>query len=352
MNARSTGTLLVLLFLLVLPSAALEGGDAGGPIGSPFKIALCEDGTLLAAGYDEKIALYHANGTCIWERPYSNLRDIALSNSGELIAAAGPGIRLFNKTGDSVWEFQNGYFVYAVSLSGNGTLLVAGVDDETLRYFDWSGGDSWSRAFPDDILSIAITADGRYIAAGTEGGEVYLFRADGEELWHYQLPGREVAHIAASGDGSTIAASSAHEVIHVFNRNGKALWSRAYPGISGLSVSMNGSLIAAGGDGLSLFGRDGTPVRSYDLKSPVTFSLSQVLAIHDAHGLVLLALDEGQDTAGETDRNGEEPSQPRTPLPTLAGEETPAVESGTPLTLLLTGMAVPAAGWLLVARRK
>lgn len=348
MTSRCMGALILLpLVLLALPSAALENENGARLTGSPFKIVLCEDGTFLATGYDDTIALYHANGTCIWERPFSNLRDIAISNSGELTAAAGYGIGIFNRTGDSVWDYQNGYFVYAVSLSGNGTVLVAGVDDETLKYFDWSREDSWSRAFPDDILSIAITSDGRYIAAGTKGGGVYLLKADGIELWHFQLPGKEVSHIAVSGDGSTIAASCAHEMIHVFNRNGKALWSRAYPRISGLSVSPDGSFIAAGGDGLSLFGRDGSLVRSYEPESPATFSLSSVLAIHDARGLLIQPLDEGQDSSVETDRNETVPSHARPSVQGGLGVETSSVESGTLLTLLLTGIAIPAAAWML-----
>ncbi|MDP6489561.1 MAG: PQQ-binding-like beta-propeller repeat protein, partial [Candidatus Poseidoniia archaeon] len=66
----------------------------------------------------------------------------------------------------------------------------------------------WSYTTSDPVRSVAISADGEYIAVGSEDDNVYLFDKDSSTpLWNYTTG--EIAYsVAISADGQYIAAGS------------------------------------------------------------------------------------------------------------------------------------------------
>ena len=61
------------------------------------------------------------------------------------------------------------------------------------------------------VRSVAISADGKYIAAGSDDNKVYLFsKYSGVPLWNYST-GNDVASIAISADGEYIIVGNGRE---------------------------------------------------------------------------------------------------------------------------------------------
>ncbi len=68
------------------------------------------------------------------------------------------------------------------------------------------------------ILSVSLSSDGNYVAAGSKDGNVYFFDREGKLLWKHG------GHLASlSSDGSYIAIESENKV-NLFDRNGNLLW--------------------------------------------------------------------------------------------------------------------------------
>ena len=67
----------------------------------------------------------------------------------------------------------------------------------------------WNYTTGNEVMSVAISDDGEYIAAGSED-EIYLFKNGGETpLWSYSTTGD--VHLTISADGEYIAAVASNE---------------------------------------------------------------------------------------------------------------------------------------------
>ncbi|HIC61906.1 MAG TPA: hypothetical protein EYO72_04155, partial [Marine Group III euryarchaeote] len=74
--------------------------------------------------------------------------------------------------------------------------------------FDKDGIELWTNTTGDGVLSLAISADGEYIVAGSYDKKIYLFNKDSKTpLWNYTTEGT-VWSVAISADGGYIIASS------------------------------------------------------------------------------------------------------------------------------------------------
>ena len=76
------------------------------------------------------------------------------------------------------------------------------------------------------MRSVAISADGEYIAAGNADPEVTLFAKDSSTpLWSYTAGG-DVRSVAISADGEYIVAGSWDDKVYLFGKDSSTpLWS-------------------------------------------------------------------------------------------------------------------------------
>ena len=109
-------------------------------------------------------------------------------------------------------------------------LLVTPMADELGLVGEARGEDGtpeWSYSTGEEVKSVAISADGEYIAAGViANGRVYLFHKDSSTpLWSHDT-GDGVWSVAISADGEYIAAGSHDYKIYIFRKNSSTpLWS-------------------------------------------------------------------------------------------------------------------------------
>jgi WD40 repeat protein len=129
----------------------------------------------------------------------------------------------------------------AIPADGSRIYLAA----EWIHSYTPSGTLSWKQW---NAREIAISSDGRYIAAGTSGS-VDLVDRTGRKLWDRDIDG-DVSGLAMSADGSRIVAGTSDGSLFFYDNSGELLnetragWRAPFPPVRDLSVSANGRYTA------------------------------------------------------------------------------------------------------------
>ncbi|HTK06547.1 MAG TPA: PQQ-binding-like beta-propeller repeat protein [Ktedonobacteraceae bacterium] len=176
---------------------------------------------------------------------------IALSADGQLIATGSNDhyVVLYSARGDKLWEFKTGEHVLGTAISTNGFGLAVTSRDRTCRLFSiLSNIPLWSYKGPDVFLRVAISANGRRVAAGTYGGEVYLFNEWGEVLWHDR--GKRSGDIwglaFSESDEYLVVGSEKDGRLDLYQLDGKCRWSKwVGASLRGIAITSDGQYIAA-----------------------------------------------------------------------------------------------------------
>jgi WD40 repeat protein len=109
----------------------------------------------------------------------------------------------------------------------------------------------WNYSTGGVVSSVAISADGNYIAASSNlpDGNFYLFNTSNLAnplIWSYSAPLSQARRVAISSDGNYIAAGSAYSVFLFNKSSGTPLWSyNTTEKVSQVSISSDGNYIAA-----------------------------------------------------------------------------------------------------------
>jgi WD40 repeat protein len=145
---------------------------------------------------------------------------VAFSPDGRLVAVGGFGTtRVFaTETGQELSRLTQQGATLAVTFSPNGERVAAAsaplvstgnLEDGTAQIFETSSRSEVSPVKQPSAVSVAMSADGRWVATGHSGGILRVFNAsNGEEVWHQGLQG-QVGATAFSPDGRLVAAASA-----------------------------------------------------------------------------------------------------------------------------------------------
>jgi len=150
-----------------------------------------------------------------------------------------------------LWSYKTGADVLSVSISSDGSYIAAGSYDDKVYMFDREGNLLWSYKTGGDVDSVSISSDGSYIAAGSVDNKVYMFDREGNLLWSYKTGYKvwsvayKVWSVSISSDGSRIVAGS-WDKVYLFDRKEKLLWSYEIGWIHSVSISSDGSYIVAG----------------------------------------------------------------------------------------------------------
>jgi WD40 repeat protein len=199
---------------------------------------------------------------------------MCVSADGSCVAA---NVRAFVKVWDVTTGAQRdsipipGETQTAAVLSGDGTYLVTGGFNKTVRLYHWDGThyiQDWANNIPGTtwVTTLAISRDGSTIAAGTwtnaSGGKVVVYdRSSATPLWTDSSYGDEVASVAFTANGGMIAAGSwgmylgtVGNVISIYNRASSTptftIGDDAVAGVGScmaVDFSRNGQYLIAGG---------------------------------------------------------------------------------------------------------
>ncbi len=192
---------------------------------------------------------------------------------------------------EPLWSYDTGNGVGSVAISADGEYIAVGSGNDTVYLFDKdSSTPLWSYDTGSYVYSVAISADGEYIAAGSEDGRVYLFNKDSSTpIWSYETGSSEapegVHSVAISADGEYIAAGSYDNKVYLFDKDSSTpLWNYTTGGwVYSVAISANGEYIAAGTDpsrdDLYLVGKDSsTPERKRRMKLLSEWQLAKARA--------------------------------------------------------------------------
>ncbi|WFN34043.1 PQQ-binding-like beta-propeller repeat protein [Methanogenium sp. S4BF] len=330
LHVSVTAGILFAFLLIASPVMAGEWVPAGSdqPGFRIVDIAVSGDGAYSALTGNGGIILLTADGTECWRSPEGGYRSVCLSENASILAAGGDGLCVLDKNGTVCATVRSRNYLNDVTITADGSLIVAVADDETLRLYTPSGDLIRSTETGDDLVSVAISPDGTYIAGGTVTGNVVLFSDAGEERWSYGLSRQPVTAVALADGARTIAAVSADGAFALLSRAGALLWSGSAPHAGGVAVTADGATAAlADRQGIRFMERDGTPA------GQITGLDGSVAAAMDSNGR-MVAMTDGTRISGFV------------PKVTAVAEETPLPEQspGEAQPDITTGQTQPHEG--------
>ncbi len=266
-------------------------------------IALSADGNYIAGSCKNELAFFSKeSGAPLWVYP-GNLYAVAISSNGEYIALGTMGVDelfLFSKESNQpLWRYQAGGDIHGLAVSADGHYVAAGAHCPDRRAFLFerqngakplvsyalsTGSPVWTAAISADgkyavygldsagngksiflfspgqnkpvrswttewwVRSLAMSQDGKYIAAGSGDHYVYLIdKGRDQPLWKFQA-GERVGSVGVSRDASYIAAGSKDKKVYLFGRSSnKPVWS--YPAaswVNAVAISADGKYLVAG----------------------------------------------------------------------------------------------------------
>jgi|GEM_PF-2599006 len=193
--------------------------------------------TFYSAGTDGKVYKWdmQANGNNrkeIVSNDFIN-RSLAVSADGRWLAVgtAGSIIQLFDlksgRSAPSILQGHNGVVGSLAFTPDNNFLVSSGTNDRTIRM--WNLGSLSGQVIantPSAVRSLAVSANGQYIAAGTNDGSVTFYNKNEgyAESQFFQDPGNAVYAVAFSNTGNLIAAGDKEGRLRVWNYlTGKAV---------------------------------------------------------------------------------------------------------------------------------
>ncbi len=296
----------------------------------PWSVAISADGEYIVVGRSPGSSSgvlffnnsYHSGTDKLPEWNYTtgvSVKSVAISAKGEYVAAGcvqnvgGQELFIFNKSADGgnpEWSLEYAAAaIYSVALSADGEFIATGSslggDGEVVLYSNSKQNSEWSGITEGVVNSVDITADGKYVVAGTDydasatanirQNTIFLFNitednpGNGNELpeWAFNTSDdvNSVSisswgnYIGAGGDEGNGAAGEALLFYHArpIPKGGYAVTERwNYPStatVNVVAVSANGKYMVAGTDmdpvGPEIFffntsDHDGIPMWSYD----------------------------------------------------------------------------------------
>jgi hypothetical protein len=271
-------------------------------------VAVSADGKYMAVATDkgagDNLFFYNTtdpNGTPLWSHPADlNYSSLAISANGSYIIGGSKQdmtMGLFNITGDLVWyvDLSGGGPLNSVDISADGEFIVMGVwmtggggygvvavfdnsyplggpGDDKSNEMEWYYMTKMDLAY---VNSVAISADGKYVVAGTDYNSVddviffwnntdYTQGSEQPPMWRVDAQ-ESISSVAISADGSSIVAGSSTGYGYLFSsdkpnpgQEKSPLWYIDYSPEEILSTD-----ISADGK-YAVFGRDSGSIDVYD----------------------------------------------------------------------------------------
>lgn len=206
----------------------------------------------------------HPDGSC-------GVRDIDISENPRYVAAGSSDRNIYLFTGDGklLWKYLTPEGVWGVAVPSDGSVVAAASFDGNVYLLNSAGTLIWKKRpgnplIDNKMISVAISRDGNYIAAG-DYNNIYLFNRTGELLWNYSV-GKLVHGVAVSDNGKYVTAGSSDQNVYLFTKEGALLWKVQTPfPVHSVAISGKGEFIVGSlyytywtYKSLYLFGNDGS----------------------------------------------------------------------------------------------
>jgi WD40 repeat protein len=215
---------------------------------------------------------WNTKGKLLWQDKFSATEGVywvGLSSDGQWAASGGRSapaqgfVNIYNAaTGKRSLVYNPKVRVNMVAFSQDGSYLVAGADDV---YLFSRSGTNWGqpKILPcspgDSATAVAMSADGKWIVAGTFEGSVVLVQNNGGSFGApviLQLSQSTIHWVAISGDGSAFAVAASDSQVRYFKTSSfpttkQPAWSAPLTGCTGcrsVALSNNGSFVSAVGN--------------------------------------------------------------------------------------------------------
>jgi WD40 repeat protein len=236
-------------------------------------VAIAANGSRVSADYGNGIIYLDTKGEVLWNRTFPQggaSSNFAMSSDAKFIAytdenvtmqssaSLGWGVFYLDSQGRQLWSYSEAHVGIAfVTMSSDGSHVVASsrlVYNGSVFYFDGrSGAIMWQYPFfPEngiaDYMSLAMSADGSYLASGGPASGVLGFDSSGKVLWEGRVGGfGEPAFVLETGSFVLMYGPNGNEV-QLLRYNGTLAAPYGFESLSALAGSPNGSVwVAAGG---------------------------------------------------------------------------------------------------------
>ena len=228
--------------------------------GAVNAVAFLQDGRMATSGEDARIAIWQLGGdkpAAVLEGHTAPVVNLAVSPDGKSLASASwdNTVRLWSLAGGAPRVLdghqQN---VNGVAFTPDGRAVVSVSYDLTLRIWMLAGGGAPTTVtLPAPLNSVAIAPSGQIIAAGATG-KVFFLSAAGELQGEVEAAPVAIIALAVSGDGKLVAASSVRGAVAIIEASSRKLARTLVgPGLPAWSVAFlpdNTTLLTGGTDRL------------------------------------------------------------------------------------------------------
>jgi len=222
------------------------------PVGEPvYGVAVDASGSTMVAISDKGAGYYDRSGTLVWLKTLGLLqRAITISRDGSTILASGNDkvVTCIGRNGVPEWNFVAKGHVWGLATTTDGMLIFIASADGHIYCLNHSGQLIWDQNIAVPLWCAACSPDSSIISAGGTDGSLFALDRTGNVLWR-QCPGGWVKATAVSEDGSLVLAGSWDDVVFCYSAQGKLLW-RARVGSAVYSVAVNRAtgVVAVGSD--------------------------------------------------------------------------------------------------------
>ena len=226
--------------------------------GAVNAVAYLNDGRIATAGADAHIALWTAGKQApdaVLEGHTAPIVDLAVSPDGKSLASASwdHTVRVWPLAGGAPKVLEgNAQNVNGVEFLPDGSAVISAGYDATLRV--WRTGDSSPVAvhtLPSPLNTLAVAPDGEIVTAGADG-KVYFLSPQGEIRATVKASDAPIISVAISSDGKWVAAAGIRGSVSVLDRAARRLRNTLIgPGLPVWSVAFfpdNRTLLTGGTD--------------------------------------------------------------------------------------------------------